>query len=129
MTGQQITGFYTLFGFPLSSAFRMQPFSPTGLATANGDVGGLMVNVNTTSAFGERKYDDEALTMLSQVNVVHDDGTIRFELNFDPATLAVGVLDASVDNIQVYAGDDNSETTVVATSGTVTVDVVTPPES
>lgn len=121
LSGQQVTGFYTLFGFPLSAAFRMQPFTPTGLVTANGTVGGLAVNVNTTTAFGERKYSDEALTMLTGVDVVHDDGTIRFEIEFDPTSLAVGVLDASVESVGVYAGDDNDEFSTVATSGSVTI--------
>lgn len=122
MSGNEITGTYMLSGFPVSADFRMQPFVPAGMFTATGTVGGIPVAVNTTSGFGVRTFDDVGLTNLTGVSVTDDDGAMRFEIDFpQPASLTVGMIDASVVPVVVDVTEDGGGATVTATSGTVTI--------
>ena len=121
--GTSVSGTLTVSGLiSATGTFRLEQFQPAGTFTASGLVNGNTIDVNSTVAFGQRRYDDVALTNLIQVRVTHTAHDMEFELEFPlPAALSVGTLSAPGFPVTISFSDDVQSFELPATSGSVTV--------
>ena len=112
-------------GSPETGTFRMEKFTPTGTFSVSGTISGTDITHSSTTAFAGQEYSDPGKTVLSEIEMSCADGTLKLEIDFQPANLAVGVLPVGTGPGQVDV-EVSFESLAVnlrprATGGTLTV--------
>jgi hypothetical protein len=112
-------------GLDVTGTFRMMKFAPTGTFSVTGSIRGTKITHSTDLAVGIRKFTDPAKTALVEVEVLTGSMDLDFEMDFESANLALGVLNVGTGpsdlGIAIEVSTGTYAARPIAVGGTVNV--------
>lgn len=105
-----------------SGTFRLERYQPTGTANVSGTLGGIALNLSSTTATGIRKYSNVGLSTMTAVTVALIDRDFDIQIDLSPTGLTVGTLTLPTNiTAEVLCRNDTAIVSATVTSGTVTI--------